>query len=52
VIISKSNKDSTPKVEFLCIYYGCVSRNDRGLKEEVQKDSSGAIISKRQRGNT
>jgi hypothetical protein len=51
VVIGKSNKDSTPKVEFLYIHYGCVSRNDRGLEEEVQKNSSGTITSKRQHDN-
>jgi hypothetical protein len=52
VVIGKSDKDSTPKVEFLCIHHGEASRNGRGLEEEVQKDSSGTITSKRQRGNT
>jgi hypothetical protein len=52
VVIGKSNKSNTPRVEFLCIHHDCASRNDRGLKEEVQKDSSGTIISKRQRDNT
>ena len=35
VVIGKSNKDSTLKVEFLYIHHGCASRNNRRLKEEV-----------------
>ena len=35
VVIGKFNKDGTSKIEFLCIHYGCVSWNDRRLKEEV-----------------
>jgi hypothetical protein len=43
VVIGKSNKGSTPKVEFRCIHHGCASRSHRELEEEVQKDSSGAM---------
>jgi hypothetical protein len=35
VVISKSNQSNTPRIEFLCIHHGWVSRNNRGLKEEV-----------------
>jgi hypothetical protein len=52
VVISKSNKDGTLFIEFLYVYYGTQSRNDRKLKKEIERDPKGNITSRRQRSNT
>jgi hypothetical protein len=52
VVVGKSSQDGTPRTEFLCIHHDTVTRNHRGLEDEVEKDSEGKITSKRQRDNT
>jgi hypothetical protein len=50
VVVSKSNKDSF--VEFLCIHHSTKTRNDRQLKQDVERDPKDNITSRRKRGET
>ena len=49
MVVGKLNKDAF--VEFLCIYHGTQTRNDRQLEQDVERDPKGKITSRRKRGD-
>jgi hypothetical protein len=50
VVVGKSNKNAF--VEYLCIHHNTETRNVRQLKQDVERDPKGEIISRRKRGDT
>ena len=50
VVTGRTRKDSGKEnYQFLCSHHGAETRNYRGLKERVERDSEGIIISDRKR---
>ena len=50
VVVGKSNKGAF--VEFLCIHHSTETRNDRKLKQDVERDPEDKTTSRRKRGDT
>jgi hypothetical protein len=52
VVRSDRDRRGAPGARFQYKYYGIETRNDRHLKERIEKDNKDKITSKRQRNNT
>ena len=52
VVVRGRGDSKNPCMRFLCIHHNDETRNYRELEDDVEKDSDGHIISKRQRGVT